>query len=220
MRAILVLVTVGVLVWGCSPEEVEPTRPPFPETASASAPSTAIPLPSGSPETENTEVVGRRPPRPADERSESAVVARVIDGDTFELTDKRKVRVLGIDSCEMSTPGGKYAKETAEFLLRPSNTVVLVPEPGVSGDQWGRMLRYVKRSPSLSDFGEAMIDGPHTGVYTGRNDASPEYVKKLRGLDVDGRNCANAGPTASSYIPTPGGEDDGESRFCRKRRWC
>ena len=41
-------------------------------------------------------------------------MSKVIDGDTFQLADGTKVRVLGIDSCEMTTQGGKDAKQFAE----------------------------------------------------------------------------------------------------------
>ena len=149
-------------------------------------------------------------------------VTKVVDGDTFEVAGGQRVRVLGIDSCEMNTAGGKDAKESAGFLL--ANGVALRSVPGgPDKDRFGRLLRYVL--VSSGDFGELMVAFDHTGVYAGKNDASPGYVTRLRKLDAGGRNCAGA-PVAQSdtrYVPVPGGGDDhhrrGNSRWC-PTRWC
>ena len=42
----------------------------------------------------------RHPPKP----SEVAVVARAVDGDTLELADGRKLRLLGVDTPELHHP--------------------------------------------------------------------------------------------------------------------
>jgi endonuclease YncB( thermonuclease family) len=162
-------------------------------------------------------------------------VGRVIDGDTFELADGRKVRVLGIDSCEdhsPKTPGGADATWAATMLLSGA-TVVLTAQPGApDADQYDRLLRYVTL-PSGADFGQEMVGYDHTGVYQGRNDASPEYVERLYAHDLDhaasppsGRECGSYPPPVDEiddhYVPVPDNDDgdDGESRFCRKRWWC
>ena len=44
-------------------------------------------------------------------------VTRVLDGDTFEVAGGARVRVLGIDSCEMSTPAGKRARAPAQAAI-------------------------------------------------------------------------------------------------------
>lgn len=146
-------------------------------------------------------------------------VAQVIDGDTFALEDGTKVRVLGIDSCEMSTPGGARAKADAQAALEGVE-VTLTIEPGVDKDRYGRWLRYVQGFGGV-DLGRYMVAQDHTGVYGGRNDASPAYVTELRGLDPEGRNCAGVpAPTYNEYDNHGGGGNDGESRFCARRRWC
>lgn len=145
-------------------------------------------------------------------------VAQVIDGDTFALEDGTKVRVLGIDSCEMSTPGGARAKADAQAALEGIG-VTLTAEPGVDRDRYGRLLRYVQGFGNV-DLGRYMVAQDHTGVYGGRNDANPAYVTELRGLD-DGRNCAGVpAPTYNEYDNHGGDGNDGESRFCARRRWC
>lgn len=116
-------------------------------------------------------------------------VIRVIDGDTFEISTGEKVRVLGIDSCERGTPGGRQATEAARTLIDSYQGVVgLSAEAGVDRDRNGRLLRYVTLGTGR-DFGEAMVRFSHTSIYRGRNDASPAYMTELRAEDVDGRAC-------------------------------
>lgn len=171
---------------------------------------------------------------------EPVTVSRVIDGDTFELSDGRKVRLLGIDSCESDTPGGVKATNDALTLLTGGWQVTLHEEPTAPDtDQWGRLLRYVDIA-DVSDFGEWMVRHDHTGIYTdskGRQggDASQTYLDQLRGQDLvyaanppSGRECGEYPPPPppvnndddDTYVPAPDNDDDGESWFCRKRRWC
>jgi endonuclease YncB( thermonuclease family) len=95
---------------------------------------------------------------------EVVTVARVVDGDTFELTDGRKVRVLGIDSCKMGTYG-EQAKSAADLQLTSTySTVTLTSEPGVETDQYGRLLRYV--DVDGADFGLDMVGWDHASAAT------------------------------------------------------
>lgn len=161
-------------------------------------------------------------------------MARVVDGDSFELADGRRIRVLGIDSCEMGSYGGEQAKSSAESnLTNPYNQpITLTSEPGVDLDEHGRHLRYVTMDGRY-DFGESMVKYDHTGVYQGKNDASPAYVQRLYAADLEyalnppaGRDCADPYPPAPSRGGYSGSDDDDdsdgdrESRFCRKRWWC
>ena len=90
------------------------------------------------------------------------IVKRVIDGDTFELENKERVRVLGIDSPEKFESGkldkdaertnsdkktiqklGRLASEHAKDLIE-GKRVNLVAEPNYDDkDVYGRLLRYV-----------------------------------------------------------------------------
>ena len=47
-------------------------------------------------------------------------MTEVVDGDTIEVTDGRRVRFLGIDACEMSTRGGREAKEYLKICRNSS----------------------------------------------------------------------------------------------------
>lgn len=113
------------------------------------------------------------------------LVSRVIDGDTFEVSGGQRVRVLGIDSCEVGTPGGQQAAAEARRLLTGAR-VTLRAEPGSPDrDQYGRLLRYVTL-PDGRDFGREMVGHGHTGVFE-RGSASPSYLATLR--HAGGRWC-------------------------------
>jgi endonuclease YncB( thermonuclease family) len=163
-------------------------------------------------------------------------VARVIDGDTFELSDGRTVRVLGIDSCEMKAPetyGGEQAKRTAEGqLMNRFIDVTLTAEPGVDTDRYGRLLRYVQVDGR--DFGTGMVKYDHTGVYQGENDASDEYIAQLYANDTEysanppsGRECADPYPPSTGGgggdvdVPDLNGRDGAlTGGYCGRKWWC
>lgn len=215
---ILATVLAGVLL-GFGMDSAE--HPPAPELSAAptvttaAAPATPTPQP----------VIQPAPPQPTPPPPVGVSVTRVIDGDTFEIAGGQRVRVLGIDSCEMSTPGGPRAKADAVFHLTDPNyqPIKLVSQPGAPDkDRYGRLLRYVQLGNSW-DLGETMVIYSHTGVYQGKSDASPEYMNKLRELDgYNGRDCAWSPEAENHYVPVPNGgdDDDHKSRYCRRHWYC
>jgi micrococcal nuclease len=77
----------------------------------------------------------------------TAVVKRVVDGDTFEISSGEKVRMIGVDTPETVKPNHPvepYGKEASEFSkkLLTGQTVTLKfdVEPH---DRYGRLLAYV-----------------------------------------------------------------------------
>jgi endonuclease YncB( thermonuclease family) len=113
-------------------------------------------------------------------------VIRVIDGDTIEGDNGRKIRVLGIDSCKNDTLGGKRATEQANRIL--AGKIVTVEKEGtVENDRFGRELRYVIL-PSGEDYAALMVVEDHTEAYKG-GDASREYQNKMKVLDSPPRQC-------------------------------
>lgn len=84
-------------------------------------------------------------------------VARVIDGDTIEVTADGKpltVRLIGVDTPETvhpSKPIEHYGKEASVFLrnLLLGESVTLTPDQGdvLTTDKYGRTLAYVHRAP-------------------------------------------------------------------------
>ena len=79
--------------------------------------------------------------------TKNAFVSRVIDGDTFVLSDSQRVRILGINCPEIARfnkPAEPYANEAAAKTksLIDHKTVKLVFE-GRAFDIFGRLLAYV-----------------------------------------------------------------------------
>ena len=74
-------------------------------------------------------------------------VTRVVDGDTFVIENKEKVRLIGVDTPETVKPNTAvqyYGKEASDFSkkLLAGNYVYL--EKDISNtDKYGRLLRYI-----------------------------------------------------------------------------
>ena len=154
-------------------------------------------------------------------------VTRVIDGDTFEIAGGQRVRVLGIDSCEIGTYGGTQAKQSAEIAL-DGESVVLEQEPGVDRDRYGRLLRYVSTGYG-SDFGESMVVQTHTGAARGDSDASDARLAELRERDSGGRDCSEPDdtPSTTEYDVDVDVDDDVNlpdgaltGGYCARKWWC
>jgi hypothetical protein len=148
------------------------------------------------------------------------------------------VRLLGIDSCEMDTYGGREAKAAAEAQLAGAlgGSVTLTVQPGAPDkDRYGRLLRYV--SVGGVDLGQYLVQFDHTGVYQGENDASPEYLRRLYAADLvyasnppAGRDCADPYPSSGSGDGLDVSAGDGDDRnhrdgaltggFCARKWWC
>jgi len=104
------------------------------------------------------------------------VVARVVDGDTVDLTNGSKVRLVQIDTPEVYfTPEcfGHQASVETRLLLPPGTRVRLVSEPATDAvDDYGRLLRYVIRAG----------DGLNVNVFLVRHGfAAPYFYDGRRG---------------------------------------
>ncbi len=75
-----------------------------------------------------------------------ATVAFVADGDTVELTDGRRVRLVQIDAPELfGECYGQAARLTLRHLLPDGTPVDLARDPALDDrDEHGRLLRYVE----------------------------------------------------------------------------
>lgn len=72
---------------------------------------------------------------------EAAAVAFVLDGDTVELTDGRRVRYIGINTPEVGQPHAEEAKEFNETLVAGQRLWLETDAQEI--DQYGRLLAYV-----------------------------------------------------------------------------
>lgn len=81
------------------------------------------------------------------ESRESVTVRSVIDGDTFDLTDDRRVRMLGIDAPEKGFKGKiaePYSDESTAWLRdRVEGREVQLRIDAREKDQFGRLLAWV-----------------------------------------------------------------------------
>lgn len=144
-----VLVTLAILTGCSSPTSAPPSSPP--------------PV---------VNLIGITPPS-----TEEVVVRSIYDGDTYTLTDDRKIRILGIDTPEMrAEPGdtptqaearkcyGHEARDLAVSLLL--NQTVLItgdPEQG-DKDRYNRLLRYVTLKDG-TDVGARLLAAGAARVY-------------------------------------------------------
>lgn len=70
-----------------------------------------------------------------------AIVAKVIDGDTIQLTDGTRVRMIGIDADERGGECYQEAKDRLRQLVESKN--VVLEKDKIDKDKYGRLLRYV-----------------------------------------------------------------------------
>lgn len=80
-------------------------------------------------------------------RVRPARIARVIDGDTLETADGRRIRLVQIDAPESSGECyGTEATAALQALLSPGSPIGLERDPRLDDvDRYGRLLRYVHK---------------------------------------------------------------------------
>ena len=80
--------------------------------------------------------------------SQKVKVARVIDGDTFVLSDSQRVRILGIDCPEIAKPGkpaqpfGEEAKQKTKSLIEGKTIKLTFEKEAGYHDFFGRLLAH------------------------------------------------------------------------------
>lgn len=101
-----------------------------------------------------------------------AVVERIIDGDTIEMSimvmpgmelNHEHVRVEGINAPEMGTTAGRDATIFAQGLLPIGMLVTLIMN---HRDKYGRVLARIQL-PDGRDFSALMLDANQAVVYNG-----------------------------------------------------
>lgn len=105
------------------------------------------------------------------EAGRPAVVASVVDGDTIEVDDGERVRLIGIDTPETKDPRrpvgcfGAEASARTSALLPPGTAVRLVPDVEPT-DRYGRTLAYVVRAEDDLFINRALVAGGYALVAT------------------------------------------------------
>jgi micrococcal nuclease len=89
---------------------------------------------------------------------EAVTVARVVDGDTFELTDGRKVRLIGVNTPESTTRTEPYGKEASNYTSsKITGKKVWLQKDVSETDRYGRLLRIVWLQIPTDDMNESEI---------------------------------------------------------------
>jgi micrococcal nuclease len=134
----------------------------------------------------------------ADARNGLAVVSAVVDGDTIELADGRRVRLLQIDAPEPAE-AECYSSEASGALreLLPVGTEIqLEADPGLdSEDRFGRALRYVHGGGTNVNL--ALVSRGAASPYFFRNDRgvyAAELLDAAREARAEGRGLWGACP--------------------------
>lgn len=108
----------------------------------------------------------------------SAVVTKVIDGDTvdltvdlgFHITLDIRTRLMGINAPEVSTPEGRTARDALRAQL-PIGTAVTVETQKDPGDKYGRWLALIEAP--FGDVCQWMLSNNYAVPYNGGPKNSP-----------------------------------------------
>ena len=101
-------------------------------------------IPTNTPPPALPDLTATRPPTDGPTQPgnlESATVAEVVDGDTIELTDGRRVRYIGINTPERDQPYYREATEANRQLV--AGQAVQLEFDQDTFDQYGRTLAYI-----------------------------------------------------------------------------
>jgi micrococcal nuclease len=103
-------------------------------------------------------------------------IARVVDGDTVDLTNGARIRLVQVDTPEVYFGVecyGRQASAETKKLLPPGTAVRLALEPATDRvDGYGRLLRYVFRVRDGLNVNELLV---------ARGFAAPDFYRGRRG---------------------------------------
>ena len=121
------------------------------------------------------------PAREIRDQDQSAIVARVLDGDTFVLTDGRHLRLIGVDTPERGEPLADMAREFADSVL--TGKPVKIENDKMRLDRYDRILGYVFIDAVF--FNELLIRRGLARVYLFKENR--RYSKRLIEAQKDAR---------------------------------
>ncbi|WP_372007862.1 thermonuclease family protein [Paenibacillus chitinolyticus] len=116
------------------------------------------------------ETVLARYPELKTQKMTTAKVKRVVDGDTFELENGDKVRLIGCNTPETVKPNSPvepYGKEASDYTKKrlTGATVYLFNDAGDT-DKYGRLLRYVFIEGESVMYNELLLQEGYANVMT------------------------------------------------------
>ena len=116
-----------------------------------------------------------------------AVVSRVVDGDTIDVTiggETRRVRLLLVDTPEVFGGVECYGREASDYVssLLSEGTEVRLERDVTNTDAFGRLLRYVFLADGRM-LNELLIEGGYATIYDSRDEEQHEQ----RLLDAEQR---------------------------------
>jgi micrococcal nuclease len=121
-----------------------------------------------------------------------ARILRVVDGDTVDLTDGKKVRLVQIDTPEVYFTPECYAEQASKLtkrLLPPGTVVRLLPEPATDAvDSYGRLLRYVVRARDSLNVNIRLVAKGAAAPYFYHGNRG-RYAAKLERLALQARKA-------------------------------
>lgn len=174
----------------------EPTAATVPDSTAPAA-SHAVPAPQAAPTTQAVPDTAPSPAAPTTQAAPSPApeapplpqplgfVANCFDGDTLKLTDRRVVRLAGIDAPELAKgdrKGQLFAREARDQLttLTQGQQVKLLQAGVKHRDLYGRILAEVLL-PDGRSLNEIMVRNGAAYFYPHR-DLSPQLQERLRNL--------------------------------------
>jgi micrococcal nuclease len=134
-----------------------------------------------------------------DSSAQEAVVAHVVDGDTIQLTDATRIRLVQIDAPERGDECyGEEATELTRRLLPPGTHIRIEQDPALDEeDRFGRKLAYVWKDDV--DVNLALVESGAAGVYFFDGDRGRYADRLLRAAERardDGKGLWGACPLA------------------------
>jgi endonuclease YncB( thermonuclease family) len=155
-------------------------------------------------------------PRPTDP---DLTVTDIVDGDTVDLSDGRRVRVLGIDTPEKGECGFEEASEFARATLLNKEVDVASDPTQDAVDQYGRSLLYVSRWGV--DYSLVVIGAGWARHYTVEGNPvqkaktlqHAEHMAKALKIGIWGDSCAALpspapAPVKNRQVPAQNDNDD------------
>lgn len=142
----------------------------------------------------------------AEPKGETATVTNVVDGDTVDLSNGERVRVIGMDTPERGECGFTAARKYMESLVL-GKQVNAVPGARDDRDRYDRILRYL--NVGKTDAGLALIEKGYANARYDSRDGYGAHPREERYVNADARTadnfvCDNPAPQpAPSNGPAP-----------------